>query len=65
MTNREKYKEKILDIVFNGDTIAVDINTKEPVPCGGIDCRNCLLFFSPSSPCNDDRLKAWSEKEVN
>lgn len=43
MTNREKYADKILDIVCNGDNVAVSKTTNEPVACKGFSCAACTF----------------------
>lgn len=44
MTNFEKYKNEIAAIVESGDRVAIDRNTKKPVPCKSLgDCPECLL----------------------
>lgn len=44
MENKEKFKDKIVDIACNGGSIAVDKVTYEPVDCNIIDCSSCLFY---------------------
>lgn len=41
MTNREKFKEQLLDIACSGNLIAVNKETGEPVSCDNINCHEC------------------------
>lgn len=61
MTNREKFAEQILDIACNGDSIAVNKVTLEPIRCRGTACKECLLNFNIES-CRDGRKK-WANSE--
>lgn len=40
MTNREKFAEQILDIACNGDSIAVNKVTSEPIACYELECKD-------------------------
>lgn len=42
MTNREKYRERIRDIVISGDTMGFVKGA--PVGCHSIDCRTCDIY---------------------
>lgn len=44
MKNKEKFKDKIVDIACKGGIIAVDNITYGPVDCNSIDCSNCLFY---------------------
>lgn len=45
MKNKEKYAKEILDIVCNGDDVAINKDTMELRVCdGNFDCKNC--YFS-------------------
>ena len=61
MTNREKYAEKILDIVCEGGSVAVDVETLRPVDCTKIRCRECK-FEMNGIPCGSLR-KQWCNAE--
>lgn len=61
MTNKEKFAEQILDIACNGDSIAVNKVTLEPIRCRGTACEECLLNFN-SEFCRDGR-KRWANSE--
>lgn len=40
MTNREFYKDKLLDIVCAGDCFGVNKTNSQPVPCGELHLMN-------------------------
>lgn len=61
MTNKEKFAEQILDIACNGDSIAVNKVTLEPIRCRGTACEECLLNFN-SEFCRHGR-KRWADSE--
>ena len=44
MKNKEKFKDKILDVVCNEGKLAVDAKTHEPVSCNSIFCSDCLFY---------------------
>ena len=60
MTNREKYTKEILDIVCEGNNVAV----KNGVPCAceNIECRECDL--SGGYSCNA-KLAKWCKAECD
>lgn len=62
MTNREKFAEQILDIACNGDSIAVNKVTSEPIACHGTACEECLFNFNGDEFCRD-RRKKWANSE--
>lgn len=62
MTNREKFAKQILDIACNGDSIAVDKVTLEPIACHGGTCEECLFNVSDDMSCADQRIK-WANSE--
>lgn len=69
MTNKEYYKEKILDIACMGSTIAVDKRTREIQNCKDLSnktafyCGYCLFNKDNyRSDCNEERLK-WANAE--
>ena len=62
MTNKEKYKDKIVEMAVNGKALAVEKHTLEPKPCHTMDCKRCI--------CNDQNscvapIKKWAEQEYN
>ena len=64
MTNKEKYKEEILDIVISGTCIGVDNETGELAACssrGG--CAWCKFYDDPA-PCAKLRKKWYNEEYV-
>lgn len=62
MTNREKFAEQILDIACNGDSIAVNKVTSEPIACYELECKDCLFNGSDAMSCRDAREK-WANSE--
>lgn len=62
MTNREKFAEQILDIACNGEVIAVNKVTLEPIRCRGTACKECLFNFNGGESCIDKRKK-WMNSE--
>jgi hypothetical protein len=60
MKNKEKFKNEITDIICDGDIIAVDKETRTPVPCSIIACDKCL-FYSEIG-CSD-ALNVWANQE--
>ncbi len=61
MTNREKYKEQLLDITCSGSRIAVNEKTGEPVKCDTFDCHKCE-FDRYFGPCKM-HIEHWCESE--
>lgn len=64
MTNREYYKEQILDVACSGASIAFDKETEKIEICrDGFDCCRCLFEnLYPYTPC-DEAMERWSESE--
>lgn len=62
MTNKEKYAKEILNIVCNGDTVAIVHN--KPCNCSSLDCHKCDLDSTVDyeHDCND-KLAEWCNKE--
>lgn len=61
MTNREKFKEQILDIACRGNLIAVNKKTGEPVDCETINCHECE-FNLDDTTCRT-LAEHWSKSE--
>ncbi len=60
MTNREYYKEKILDIACNGGSISIDKMTGELFECTEeLKCEDCLFHISEC----EDQIKKWANTE--
>ena len=59
MTNKEKYAQEILDIVCDGNNVAIIKNM--PRPCNTSDCDMCQLH-TPNSNC-DINFAKWCKKE--
>lgn len=66
MTNKEHYKNEILDLACEGNVIALDVSTNELVACDGIDCAGCCFSSfnrkNASGSCAEER-KRWLEQE--
>lgn len=64
MTNQEKYKEEILDLVISNACIGVDNETGELVACDSRDgCAWCKFYDDPA-PCAKLRKKWYNEEYV-
>lgn len=61
MKNKDKFNNEIVDIVCNGDTLAVDKTTNKPVYCTNTPCWDCLLYSAGN--CFSNRLIDWSNQE--
>lgn len=61
MKNKEKFKNEIVDIICNGDSIAVDKEIRVPIACTNIECDNCL-FYTIKGNCVDI-LVEWANQE--
>lgn len=61
MKNKDKYREKIIEIAMNGDILAVDKDTKQPMLCYPNRCKYCL--FEKYVDCSEARKK-WLNQEV-
>lgn len=57
MLNKEKFENEILDIVCNGNYIAV-VNGK-PTGCNETTCENCIF----NERCDSTNLKEWMNNE--
>ena len=62
MTNREKFAEKILDIACNGNWMAVNKATLEPIKCQELPCEDCL-FCVLGKGCDRSKMKKWANSE--
>lgn len=62
MTNREKFAEKILDIACNGNWIAANKATLEPITCQELQCKDCL-FYVLGKRCDRNEMKKWANSE--
>ena len=61
MTNREKYKEEILDVACAGYSIALSRQTGKLVPCDPLRCSECE-FNNGIDGCVNE-LKHWCNSE--
>lgn len=62
MTNREKFAEQILDIACNGNWMAVNKATLEPITCQELPCKDCL-FCVLDKGCDRSEMKKWANSE--
>lgn len=62
MTNREKFAEKILDIACNGNWMAANKATLEPITCQELPCKDCL-FYVLGKGCDRNEMKKWANSE--
>lgn len=62
MTNREKYKDEIIDIAMRHDVVGIEKTTYKPFGCFDmeIDCTKCLLHRNHK--CDVGVLKKWAEE---
>lgn len=64
MTNREYYKEQILDIACSGKTIAFNKETNELVACEDCrDCDNCVFYESYMGTDCTNKTQEWVNSE--
>lgn len=61
MTNYEKFKETLIDMLKCGDMLAVTKHG-EPAVCGVLDCMHCSFASSQYGFCEEDRVK-WLNAE--
>ena len=62
MTKREKYVNEILDIIGNGEVLAVEKNTHKPVACDDLQgCEDCLFYDREHEKC--ENRKWWLNSE--
>lgn len=62
MTNREKYKENILDIVCSGVGFAFNRDTRKIVRCEDTSCHKCE-FYTPDSVSCKSGVNHWCNSE--
>ena len=59
MKNKEKFAKEIVEIVCDGNDVAVDKGTGKPVHCENIICCDCMFNGKICSTA----LKEWAESE--
>ena len=64
MTNREKFKEEILDIACKGMVFAVQKDTNKPVACRYSDCNKCIFNNEYVYDCWKNRIE-WCNAEYS
>ncbi len=62
MTNREKFKEEILDIACKGLQLGVK-TTGEPIACGDLACEDCICENCICENCNSKKIEEWANSE--
>ena len=67
MKNKEKYKDKILDIALQHDVVGVDKNDNSVEPCDEIPSCNYCLFQSDDvlDSCDNEKFIKWLEEEAS
>lgn len=65
MTNFEKYKDEILEIVEHNDiaSIAIDIKKNKPQYCNGTRCSQCIRY-GDDGRCSSQNLFKWLYEEA-
>lgn len=66
MTNKEKNKDKIVDIAAEGDTVAIDRDTLKLMSCGDLGCLHCLFYHDNYLHNQGDcveNLRHWMNSE--
>lgn len=65
MTNFEKYKDEILEIVEHNNiaSIAIDIKKNKPQYCSGTRCSQCIRY-SDDGRCSSQDLFKWLYEEA-
>lgn len=61
MLNKEKFKDEILEIACNGESLALNKNTGKLTSCSGIFCSNCEFKLDACSCL--DACKIWCNSE--
>jgi hypothetical protein len=65
MTNKEKYKEEILELVISDAHIGIDNETGELVACSSkTGCAWCKFYDGPESSCTKQRKEWFNEEYV-
>lgn len=59
MLNKEKYRDKILEIAEEGSTVAFDAKKNKLVSCCNVDCEDCLFC---GDSCHSKR-REWMRSE--
>lgn len=68
MKNKEKYKDKILEIALQHDVVAVDENNNSIKSCNEMPyCNHCLFHNNKveSHNCDNEKFIKWLEEEAN
>lgn len=62
MKNKEKFAKEIVEIVCDGNDIAVNKNTGKPESCESLNCNECLFSGHGNQSCYDV-IREWAESE--
>ena len=62
MKNKEKYAKEIIEIVCDGNRIAIVRQTGEFRSCYETPCRECLFHPSNTEQCKE-KVREWAEAE--
>ena len=62
MKNKEKYAKEIIEIVCDGNRIAIVRQTGEFRSCYETPCRECLFHSSNTEQCKE-KVREWAESE--
>lgn len=65
MTNREKYKEQLLDIACSGNRLAVDKKTMKPTKCKKLICEECCFYSNCSAKCEEWCNEEYTELPID
>lgn len=63
MLNKEVYKDKIMEIACNGESLALDRNTNELTSCSSLSCSDCVFSTRYGGEACSDRVKAWANSQ--
>ena len=62
MTNKERYKDAIVEVAIQGETFGVSKVTEQIIICGLQRCRECIFYNDQTDKCNDE-IARWSNEE--
>ena len=63
MTNKEKYKDKIMDFVFKHGELPMVTKYEEFCKCDEGNCEECILHSDACKTCCESAFVKWSNKE--
>ena len=65
MLNKEKFRDRILEIACMGDSVARNIHTGELVECANISCKDCSFNITDDLNCMQSCYKWMNEEYKN